>query len=180
MREEESDPLIPSQETKANVIIMAVSRKILSWKARGSWAWLCLPLIAVNMLIYCLQVISVMFVGHLSELALSSASMATSFASVTGFSVLLGMGSALETLCGQAYGAEQHRMLGEFNRWMIPGHFAYGVLQCLIRFLQTQNIVVPMVIISGITAIFHAFLCWIFLYKIKFGCKGAALATAIS
>ncbi|KAL8491623.1 hypothetical protein ACS0TY_023281 [Phlomoides rotata] len=116
MREEESDPLIPSQETKANVIIMAVSRKILSWKARGSWAWLCLPLIALNMLIYCLQVISVMFVGHLSELALSSASMATSFASVTGFSVLLGMGSALETLCGQAYGAEQHRMLGIYTQ----------------------------------------------------------------
>lgn len=50
---------------------------------------LALPLIAVNMLQYCLQVISVMFVGHLGELPLASASMATSFASVTGFSVLV-------------------------------------------------------------------------------------------
>ncbi|KAL8543731.1 hypothetical protein ACS0TY_004337 [Phlomoides rotata] len=99
----------------------------------------------------------------------------------------LGMGSALETLCGQAYGAEKHRMLGvythrgivvvvvvvialsfilyntsfilvslhqdheiahgagEFNCWMIPAIFAYGILQCLVRFLQTQHIVVPMV-----------------------------------
>lgn len=52
---------------------------------------LALPLIAVNILQYCLQVISVMFVGHLGdgELPLSGASMATSFASVTGFSVLV-------------------------------------------------------------------------------------------
>jgi MATE family multidrug resistance protein len=47
------------------------------------------PLVSVNLLINCLQVISVMFVGHLGELALSSASMATSFASVTGFSLLV-------------------------------------------------------------------------------------------
>lgn len=50
---------------------------------------LALPLIAVSILQYCLQIISIMFVGHLGELPLSSASMATSFASVTGFSVLV-------------------------------------------------------------------------------------------
>ncbi|CAK7326679.1 unnamed protein product [Dovyalis caffra] len=50
--------------------------------------WLAGPLIAVSLLQYCLQVISIMFVGHLGELALSSASMASSFASVIGFSVL--------------------------------------------------------------------------------------------
>jgi hypothetical protein len=35
--------------------------------------------------------ISVMFVGHLGELSLSGASMATSFASVTGFSLLVSL-----------------------------------------------------------------------------------------
>lgn len=47
------------------------------------------PLMSVNFLLYCLQVISVMFVGHLGELALSGASMATSFASVSGLSLLV-------------------------------------------------------------------------------------------
>ncbi|KAJ0895132.1 putative multi antimicrobial extrusion protein [Helianthus annuus] len=70
------------------------------------------PLCLVSFLQYSLEIISVMFVGRLGELSLSVASMATSFASVTGFSFMLGMGSALETLCGQAYGAEQYRMLG--------------------------------------------------------------------
>ena len=53
------------------------------------------PLVSVNLLLYSLQVISVMFVGHLGELALSGACMATSFASVTGFSLMVSnMGSS--------------------------------------------------------------------------------------
>ncbi|KAF9590234.1 hypothetical protein IFM89_032012 [Coptis chinensis] len=62
--------------------------------------WLAGPLITVGFLQYSLQLISVVFVGHLRELSLSSASTATSFAGVTGFILLvrrLGMGSALDT-----------------------------------------------------------------------------------
>ncbi|XAR51195.1 hypothetical protein NMG60_11005752 [Bertholletia excelsa] len=70
------------------------------------------PIVSFNLLLYCLQVISVMFVGHLGDLPLSGASMATSFASVTGFSLLTGMASALDTFCGQSYGAKQYHMLG--------------------------------------------------------------------
>lgn len=51
--------------------------------------WLAGPLIASSLLQNILQVISVMFVGHLGELALSGASMATSFAGVTGFSLMV-------------------------------------------------------------------------------------------
>ncbi|KAL6007396.1 hypothetical protein ACLOJK_032893 [Asimina triloba] len=49
--------------------------------------WLAGPLVGVNLMQMCLQVISVMFVGHLGELALSGASMATSFAGVTDLDV---------------------------------------------------------------------------------------------
>jgi MATE family multidrug resistance protein len=48
------------------------------------------PLVVGMLLQNVVQMISVMFVGHLGELALSSASMATSFAGVTGFSLLVG------------------------------------------------------------------------------------------
>lgn len=51
--------------------------------------WLAGPLVSVCLLNYSLQIISVMFVGHLGQLSLSAASMATSFASVTGFSLLV-------------------------------------------------------------------------------------------
>ena len=51
--------------------------------------WLAGPLIAVSLLQYSLQVIAIMFVGHLGELPLSGASLGSSFASVTGLSVLV-------------------------------------------------------------------------------------------
>ncbi|KAL0801746.1 hypothetical protein Bca101_056922 [Brassica carinata] len=86
--------------------------------------WLSAPLIGVSLLQYSLQVISVMFVGHLGSLPLSAASIATSFASVTGF--LLGTASALETLCGQAYGAKLYGKLGiQMQRAMFVQHRTY-------------------------------------------------------
>lgn len=51
--------------------------------------WLAGPLIGVSLLQYSLQVIAIMFVGHLGNLPLSGASLASSFANVTGFSVLV-------------------------------------------------------------------------------------------
>ncbi|XAR52474.1 hypothetical protein NMG60_11020576 [Bertholletia excelsa] len=70
------------------------------------------PMVAVTLSQYFLQVVCTMMVGHLGELALSSTAMAVSISSVTGFSVLLGMSTALETLGGQAYGAQQYQKLG--------------------------------------------------------------------
>nr|GMD48821.1 protein DETOXIFICATION 16-like [Ipomoea batatas] len=75
------------------------------------------PLSSVNLLLTSLQFISLMFVGNRGgELSLSGASMATSFASVTGFSLMRGFAGALDTLCGQSYGAKQYRMLGIFTQ----------------------------------------------------------------
>lgn len=54
------------------------------------------PLVIVNLMICSLQVISIMFVGHLGELSLAGASMATSFASVTGISLLVRQCSSLD------------------------------------------------------------------------------------
>ncbi|KAJ0721276.1 putative multi antimicrobial extrusion protein [Helianthus annuus] len=70
------------------------------------------PMTAVTLSQYLLQVISVMMVGHVGELSLSSTSIAISISIVTGFSLLSGMSSALETLCGQAYGAQQYTKVG--------------------------------------------------------------------
>ncbi|KAL3640745.1 Protein DETOXIFICATION 16 [Castilleja foliolosa] len=185
-------------------------------------SWLAGPLISVSVLLFCLQLISLMFVGHLGELALSGASMATSFASVTGFNMLTGMASALDTLCGQSYGAKQYHMLGIhmqramfvlllvciplaivwgntgliltalgqdpdisreagiYARFMIPAIFGYALLQCQVKFLQTQNNVFPMMISSGITTLAHLVLCWALVFKSGLGSRGAAVANSIS
>ncbi|KAL9148894.1 hypothetical protein ABFS82_12G073600 [Erythranthe guttata] len=70
------------------------------------------PMVAVTLSHYLLQVISLMMVGHLGELSLSSTAIAISLAGVSGFSLLLGMASALETISGQAFGAQQYEKVG--------------------------------------------------------------------
>lgn len=70
---------ILTMEKKRGIIIAELKKQL----------WLAGPLVSVNILLFCVQMISVMFVGHLGELALAGASMATSFAGVTGFSVLV-------------------------------------------------------------------------------------------
>ncbi|XP_015641495.1 protein DETOXIFICATION 16 isoform X1 [Oryza sativa Japonica Group] len=184
--------------------------------------WLAGPLVAGALLRYVIQMISVMFVGHLGELPLAGASMANSFTTVTGFSLLLGMASALDTLCGQAFGAQQYHLLGIYKqramllltavsvplavvwfytgdilrlfgqeadiaaeagtyaRWMIPALFAYGLLHCQIRFLQTQNVVLPVMAAAGATALCHLLVCWVLVYAAGMGNRGAALSNAVS
>jgi len=69
---------------------------------------------------------------------------------------------------------------GTFNRWLIPSLFAYGLLQCLNRLLQTQNNVFPMMLSSGATSLLHIIVCWGLVFKSGLGSKGAALAITIS
>ncbi|GKV21291.1 hypothetical protein SLEP1_g31284 [Rubroshorea leprosula] len=180
------------------------------------------PLIAIGLFQYSLQLISITFVGHHGELALSAASLATSFASVTGFALIVGVGTALDTLCGQSFGAEQYHMLGVYSQramlvvsiinifiaiiwantkhiliavhqdatisreagqyilFMIPGLFAHGLLQCLIKFFQTQNRVCGMMLLSGITSSFHAIVCLSLVFKSGLSIRGAALAISVS
>lgn len=53
--------------------------------------WLGGPVVATNLLQYLLQMISIMFVGHRGELALSGVSLASSFAQITGLSILVSL-----------------------------------------------------------------------------------------
>lgn len=82
------------------------------WEEMKELGYLAGPMIAITLSQYFIQVISMMMVGHLGELSLSSTAIALSLAGVTGFSFLLGMASALETLCGQAFGAKQYQKVG--------------------------------------------------------------------
>ncbi|KAF3431962.1 hypothetical protein FNV43_RR26698 [Rhamnella rubrinervis] len=85
------------------------------------------PMVAMDLSQYFLQIISIMMVGHLGTLSLSSTAIAVSVCAVSGFTKFelklgfgkpctyakqFGMSSALETLCGQAYGAQQYQQLG--------------------------------------------------------------------
>ncbi|XP_028120227.1 protein DETOXIFICATION 16-like [Camellia sinensis] len=202
-------------ETSSNAIIINAEELKKQLQLAG-------PLVIVGFLQYSIQMISAVFLGHLGELPLSSATMATSFAGVTGYYFILGMASALETFFGQAYGAKQYHMLGMhlqramlvlmltgipiafiwnftgyiftlcgqdseistqagiYARWLIPSIFPYALLQCQLRFLQTQNNVKPLIISTIMTTLLHVLISWSLIFRIGLGNKGSALSIAIS
>jgi len=60
-----------------------------------------------------LPVCSSLMVGHLGDPAyMGAASLAVMLANATGFSVGLGMAMGLDTLCSQAFGAKQYKLVG--------------------------------------------------------------------
>ncbi|KAK6230606.1 hypothetical protein QUC31_002124 [Theobroma cacao] len=87
-------------------------RRVLDWEEASNQVFLSLPMIVCNVSYFSITLISVMFAGHLGELELAGATLANSWASVTGFAFMLGLSGALETLCGQGFGAQLYRKLG--------------------------------------------------------------------
>ncbi|XP_057973020.1 protein DETOXIFICATION 33 isoform X1 [Malania oleifera] len=84
------------------------------WKLAG-------PAIFTSICQYSLGALTQTFAGFVGELELAAVSVENSVIAGLAFGVMLGMGSALETLCGQAYGAGKIRMLGVYMQrsWVI-------------------------------------------------------------
>ncbi|CAM8946533.1 unnamed protein product [Rhodiola kirilowii] len=181
-----------------------------------------LPMIVTNVSYYFIPLVSVMYAGHIGELELAGATLANSWAVVTGLAFMIGLSGALETLCGQGYGAGMYRMLGIYLQasciislffaivisllWfytepilvllhqnseiakaaglylkhLIPGLFAFGLLQNILRFLQTQSVVFPMVVCSVIPLGINCAIAYVLVYCTSLGFKGAAVAASIS
>ncbi|XLR17968.1 hypothetical protein S83_045880, partial [Arachis hypogaea] len=70
--------------------------------------------------------------------------------------------------------------VGRYAQLIIPYLFASSILQCQTRFLQTQNIGVPMMLSSGVVTALHAALCWALVLKYDLGSRGAAISNCIS
>lgn len=71
-----------------------------------------LPIATSNLLYFAISLINMGFVGHLNDMALATSVLATTLFNSTGFAVLQGFTSALETLCGNAFGAGQYESVG--------------------------------------------------------------------
>ncbi|KAK9938060.1 hypothetical protein M0R45_014820 [Rubus argutus] len=197
-------------------------QKLLDLEEAKKQVLFSLPTILTNLLLSSITLVSVMFAGHLGELPLAGATLANSWANVTGFAFVVGLSGALETLCGQGFGAKSYRMLGIylqasciisflfcsiisiiwlytepilillhqdpqisksaalFLKFLIPGLFAYGLLQNILRFLQTQSVYFMPMVISMISIIIHIGITFGLVHWTALGFKGAPLAASVS
>ncbi|XP_038893145.1 protein DETOXIFICATION 29 [Benincasa hispida] len=83
--------------------------------------YLAAPAVFTSVCQYSFGAITQLFAGQVSTIALAAVSIENSVIAGFSFGVMLGMGSALETLCGQAYGAGQLDMMGVYMQrsWVI-------------------------------------------------------------
>ncbi|KAG8097512.1 hypothetical protein GUJ93_ZPchr0013g35022 [Zizania palustris] len=77
-------------------------------------AALAAPAVAVYMINYAMSMSTRIICGQLGTLELAAASLGNVGIQVFAYGLMLGMGSAVETLCGQAYGAHKYDMLGVY------------------------------------------------------------------
>lgn len=169
------------------------------------------------------DIVSVVFVGHLSSSQLSAAGLATVTANVSGFSMLIGFAGALSTLCSQAYGSNDLQGLGlvlqksivilitfvnipvtilwlcsrvileslgqnkslsvDANVYLcllIPSLWAFTCSVCLQNWLHSQSKAQAVAFIAGTVALLHPAWCYLYIYKLGLGYRGAAIAVSTS
>ncbi|KAH9612101.1 hypothetical protein KSS87_002581, partial [Heliosperma pusillum] len=93
---------------------------------------------------YSMLVISQAFAGHLGDLELAAISIGCNVIVSFDFGLMLGMASALETLCGQAYGAKKYYMLGVYMQrsWIV-------LFACSILLLPLYLFTIPLLKLFG-------------------------------
>ncbi|GMN75651.1 hypothetical protein TIFTF001_056640, partial [Ficus carica] len=75
-----------------------------------------------------------MFAGHLGQLELAGATLANSWATVTGFAFMVGLSGAIETLCGQGFGAKLYNILGIHLQAACITSFLFSVIISFVWF----------------------------------------------
>ncbi|MBA0647020.1 hypothetical protein Goklo_014933 [Gossypium klotzschianum] len=132
------------------------------------------PAIFTKFSTFGVTIISQAFVGHIGPTELAAFSLCCTVLFRFGNGVLIGMASALETLCGQAFGAKRYHMLGIYlqRSWLL----LFLTTSCLLPlFIFTTKILIALgqdekiAIVAGYIG--HWFIFIMFSMIISFTCQ---------
>ncbi|KAI9291801.1 MATE efflux family protein [Neoconidiobolus thromboides FSU 785] len=87
-----------------------------------------LPVIVAMFLSYAMPLANIFSIGHLGTKQLGAAALSNMFAAITGWSLSIGMATALDTLCSQAF-------TGSNNPHAVGLHLQRGILVSLTMFI---------------------------------------------
>ncbi|XP_020271146.1 protein DETOXIFICATION 41 [Asparagus officinalis] len=216
-----TNPRTPEELLECEPVPFRVFARLTVWESKNLWklSW---ASIVITMFNFMLSLVTQMFMGHLGALDLAGASISNIGIQGLAYGIMLGMASALQTVCGQAYGAKKYSEMGIFcqralilqfisaltlsalywysgpflqligqsesvsskaqiyARGLIPQLVAFSLYCPLQRFLQAQNIVVPMAFMSLGVFLLHLVLCWMAVFVLNCGLLGAALTLSFS
>ncbi|CAN4094184.1 unnamed protein product [Withania somnifera] len=183
--------------------------RLATWIETRFLFFLAAPAVMVYMINYLMSMSTQIFSGHLGNLELAAASLGNNGIQIFAYGLMLGMGSAVETLCGQAFGAKKYDMLGVYLQRSSVLLTVTGILLTIVYIFckpiliflgQTeriasaasvfvyglilkyspQSIVAPSAYISAATLVLHLILSWIVIYEIRLGLLGASLVLSLS
>ncbi|KAF3441475.1 hypothetical protein FNV43_RR15389 [Rhamnella rubrinervis] len=151
-----------------------VSLKEKIWKESKKMWVVAGPAIFTRFSTFGINVISQAFIGHIGSIELAGYALVLTVLVRFANGILLGMASALETLCGQAYGAKQYSMLGIYlqRSWIVLFFCSICLLPLLIfaapilKALGQEQEIAEM---SGYIALW--FIPVIFAFSISFTCQ---------
>ncbi|KAJ8527889.1 hypothetical protein K7X08_015340 [Anisodus acutangulus] len=167
--------------------------KLFAWESRLLWL-LSGAVIIVLIFNYMLGFVTLMFVGHLGSLELAGASIASVGIQGPAYGVMLGMASAVETVCGQAYGAKRYAVMGVICQRAIILHlvaaflfsFPYWFSGPLLKSIgqsetiSAQNIVNPLAYVAVSVFLVHVLISWLVVDILEYGLLGTALSQSFS
>ncbi|XP_058071529.1 protein DETOXIFICATION 41-like [Magnolia sinica] len=98
-----------------------------AWESKVLWT-LSGASIIVSIFNFMLSLVTQMFSGHLGALKLAGASIANVGIQGLAYGIMLGMASAVQTVCGQAYGARKYNTMGIICQKAMILHLGAAVL----------------------------------------------------
>ncbi|KAJ6399256.1 hypothetical protein OIU77_019908 [Salix suchowensis] len=101
--------------------------RLVAWESRLLWI-LSGSSIIVSVATFMLSFVTQVFSGHLGALELAGASIANVGIQGLAYGIMLGMASAVQTVCGQAYGAKKYSSMGIICQRAIILHLGAAVL----------------------------------------------------
>ncbi|XP_062161543.1 protein DETOXIFICATION 40-like [Alnus glutinosa] len=137
-----NEPILQSKTELEPAVISSALEDVLSntqlshFRRLQSATWvelktlfrLAAPAVVVYLLNNVTSMSTQIFCGHLGNLQLAAVSLGNNGIQIFAYGLMLGMGSAVETLCGQAYGAHKYDMLGIYLQRSMILLMSTGVL----------------------------------------------------
>ncbi|KAK3021791.1 hypothetical protein RJ639_045113 [Escallonia herrerae] len=161
-----------------------------SWKETKKMWEIAAPAILTAVAQFSIGFVTVAFVGHLGEVELAAVSVVQNVIEGFVYGLMLGMGSALETLCGQAVGAGQINRLGIYMQRSFIITITTAVFLTPIYIYASSILKSPSSkykdfracwnIRNTMVLAFHVLLNWVLVTKFRHGLLGAAMAGNIS
>lgn len=96
---------------------------------------------STHLLEYSLVIVSVVSIGHISTTALAAISLGSMTAGVSGYSIIQGLSSALDTVLPSAWTSDQPHLVGLWAQRMSQSTNSPCILSCL------GNDVIPLAVV---------------------------------